>query len=419
MFQNSGLSLNQAPPIEVVLRLFLIGSLFGIALSFMLFFWHDNLSDISHPTTLTIVHTLTLGVMASFMLGALFQMMPVLCGVHIKAPIDLSVRVSFTLMFGVIILIFAFLKGESSLYIIASILIAFALFSSTFVMIKELLKIKHSNSSRGMLIALSSLVITIILALILVSMRVGIDIPLNYINLKSIHFSFGLFGWIAILIISVSFQVVEMFYVTPKYSNKYAKFTPLFIFGLLLIYMALQILGYNLAKYILNIILILLAIYALITVDKLKKKKRPINDASILFWYIGMSSLLLFALLGFLNISTLVTALFFTSFALSIMFAMSYKIVPFLVWFHLNAKGYFDAPMMHEVISPKYAKINFYIHTLALITTLIAIKFSIIFYFGSFLLLVSFSMLSYAIYGAWEKYDWTLRNGKKFNLNIN
>ena len=416
MFNNSGLSLDQAPPIEVVLRLFFIGSLFGIVSSIMLFFWHNSLNDITSPQTLAIVHTLTLGVMASFMLGALFQMMPVLCGVHIKAPVDFGIRVYITLAIGVIFLVTAFIKGATSLYIFASIFLGFALLGSAYVMIKRLISINHSNSSRGMLLALIGLSITAILGIILVYLRAGFNIPLDYLIIKSIHYNFGLFGWIVMLVISVAFQVIEMFYVTPKYNTKYAKYITILILSLLILYAIALSFKLDFLTFLPYLVVILAGINATITLIKLKQKKRPINDASIYFWTLGMASLVLFALFYIFNLPILAQATLFSYFALSIVFAMSYKIVPFLVWFHLNAKGYFDAPMMHEVISPKYAKINFWLFLATIILFLIAIKFSIIFYFGSFLLLLSFSMLLLSIYRAWDKYSYTLKFGKRFNF---
>jgi hypothetical protein len=418
MFGNSGLSLDQAPPIEVVLRLFLTGAIFGVVLSVMLMFWHQNLANIVAPTTLAIVHTFTLGIMASFMLGALFQMMPVLCGVHIKAPVDLAIRVNFTLLFGLIFLILAFINGQSVLYIFASILLGFALLASSYIMINRLTKIEHSNSSRGMLLAVVSLGVTAVVAILLLIMRMGYDLPFDYLALKSMHYSFGLYGWISLLIIAVSLQVIEMFYVTPKYSQKYGKYVTYAIFGLLLLYVLALFLMPNIAKFLPLIVALIVAFHSIITLIKLKRKKRPVNDASIYFWVAGMLFLALFALSYILNLSTILSAELFAFFALSIVFAMSYKITPFLVWFHLNAKGYFDAPMMHEVISPKYAKINFWLYLASVFALIASLKFTLLFYIASFLLLLSFLMLSLSIYNAWQKYDYTIEFGKKINLSI-
>ncbi len=417
MFQNSGLSLDQAPPIQVVLRLFLSGSIFGVIASLMLFFWHDSLSNLSDAKTLAIVHSLTLGVMASFMLGALFQMMPVLCGVSIKTAQDLALRVNYTLFFGTLFLIFAFLYSKSILFIIASILLGFAIFTSAYSMIKNLIKIEHSSSSRGMLIALFGLTIAVILALLMVGARAGINIDLNYINIKTLHYNFGLFAWVAILIISVSFQVIEMFYVAPPYNKIYSKYITMILFVVLILYAISLFVGMNgtIFPYIISLIIASFSIY---TLYNLKRKKRPLRDASFYFWVLGLSFAIFSSLATIFNLPTLITATLFAIFPISIVFAMSYKIVPFLVWFHLNAQGYFDAPMMHEVVSPKYAKGNFWLLFMAAIFLTVSTTYAPLYYLASILLLLSFGMLFVTIYNAFDIYSNTIKYGKKINLSF-
>ena len=46
---------------------------------------------------------------------------------------------------------------------------------------------------------------------------------------------------------------------------------------------------------------------------------------------------------------------------------MLYKIVPFLTWFHLNAKGIFTIPTMRDMIPIKNMQIQFYFHLSSLI----------------------------------------------------
>jgi hypothetical protein len=54
-------------------------------------------------------------------------------------------------------------------------------------------------------------------------------------------------------------------------------------------------------------------------------------------------------------------------FVLSIMIGMLYKIIPFLVWFHLNSMGYMSIPTMNEMINKKLSKIQFYLFVISLI----------------------------------------------------
>jgi len=410
MFNNSGLSLEQAPPIKVVLRFFLSGSIFGVIFSLYLLLNPNILSNLYSSQALIATHLFTLGVMASFMFGALFQMLPVICGVAIKKPTNISLKVNYFLIFGVIFLLLFFNFGSEVFSIFSIFFLAITIFTTAFIMIKELIFLKHNNSSRGMLLSLFALVFVAIFGIILVIMRSGYSLGFDYENLKYIHFSFGIFGWIALLIISVSFQVIEMFYVTKAYNKNYAKYLPIAILTLLILNIFF---GYKIFDYITAF---LISIHALLTISRLKNKKRALSDATVYFWFFGMGLFILFFIsfiFGFLTLA----AIFYIFFALSVVFAMSYKIVPFLVWFHLNAKGYFDAPMMHEVASLKYAKINFYFFVASFALLISSVQFTILWQIGSFSLFISFLMLLLMIYNAWHKYQYVLENGKRFEFN--
>ena len=422
MFENSGLSMDQAPPIVVVLRFFLTGSIFGIVAGFMLFFYGANIANFSSPQALALTHSLTLGVMASFMFGALYQMLPVLCGVAIKKPDIAALRVNYALIFGTIFLIISFFTPTTALYLFAALLLGYAIFTTAYVMIKELINISHSSSSRGMLLSLISLIFVGLLGILLLSIRDGLDLSIDYLAIKNAHFSFGLFGWIALLIISISFQVIEMFYVTPPYNKIYAKYMPVLIISLLFINLFSAIFMPSMLSIVEYIVILLVALHASLTLLKLKQKKRAVTDATVLFWTFGMSSYILFSIAVILNLLVSIPAALivtlFASFTLSAVFAMSYKIVPFLVWFHLNAKGYFEAPMMHEIAHPKYARVNLYFFISSIASLLLANYVAIFWQIGSIFLTISFSMLFTMLYKAIKKYFHILNNGKKFEFNM-
>ena len=422
MFNNSGLSMDQAPPIKVVLRFFLTGSFFGIVAGIFMLFVGSSIEDFSSINAIALTHILTLGVMASFMFGALFQMLPVLCGVHIKMPTLISLRVNYALIFGLIFLISALYTNYETLYILASLSLGFAIFTTAFMMINKLRAINHNNSSRGMLLSLISLVVVAILGITMLSIRAGADIELNYIWLKSMHYNFGLFGWIALLIISVSFQVIEMFYVTPPYPKSYAKLLPIVLLSTIFANLVASFFMPEILPILQAITVAIVALHSILTLIRLKQKKRALTDATILFWTLGQSVFLLFTAVIFANffisIPTITLATLFSYFALSIVFAMSYKIVPFLVWFHLNAQGYFDAPMMHEVTPPSYAKRNLYIFVASFIAFIASIFVPFMWQIASILLTISFFMLFLNIYNAIHKYQFVIENSKKFDFNF-
>ncbi len=424
MFQNSGLSLNQAPPIEVVLRFFIAGAFFGVIGGFALAVLGDSFLEFSSSGTLALTHIFTIGVMLSFMLGALFQMLPVLASVVINEPKKKSLKVQYGLIFGFILLAVGFFDSFY-LSIGGAILVATIIFVSI-LMLKELLKVKtHSPSSKGMAFALFNLILLTVFALILVLIRGGVlGLNIDYLSLKELHFSFGLLGWIVLLIIAVSFQVVEMFYVTKAFPKRFANSISLLVTALLILKLLLITFSQKLALVADISIGILILAYGVVTLKNLFNQKRRVIEATILFWRVGVGALVVFGLLfvvnAILNNSLINQAeiITFATFAFSIIFGMVYKIVPFLVWFHLNAQGYFNAPMMHEVISPKYSKAHFYLHLATIFFSIISLFIPTIWSGVGMLLGVSFGVVFVSIYRAWHKYLDTKKSGQKMEFNF-
>ena len=77
----SGLALDSLPPIHIPFRFFLTAPWFGILAAMVLLFSGPELWT-SHwnPALIGLTHLFTLGFMTMTMLGALFQLLPVLSG---------------------------------------------------------------------------------------------------------------------------------------------------------------------------------------------------------------------------------------------------------------------------------------------------------------------------------------------------
>ena len=424
MFNQNGLSLDQAPPISVVFTFFLTGALFGIVSGISLFFYGVEVFDSTSVGAVTFTHLLTLGVMLSFMFAALFQMLPVIAGITLTSPQKKANLLLYPFILGLISLLLGFNFTQNSwLFLLASGFLAFAIFMTIIPMLNKLLTLAHHTpSSKGMSIALLTLAVVLLLALYLLSTLSGIIEGHYYTQIKTAHYSFGLFGWIALLIISISFQVIEMFYVTPPYPKNISHNLPLTLFVILggttllgFFYSSIWIISHMVLSFI-------LIFYALLTLKRLSQKKRPLSDATVWFWRVGLSFLILsmfLILLGELITVPFVKALsfiFFSAFALSIVFAMFYKIVPFLTWFHLNSQGYFTAPMMHEVIHPKTAMKHLYIHGSTIVTFVLSLFINSFIYLAGLLMLLSFSWMAYQIIHAHKLYKETQKNGEKFDM---
>ncbi len=424
MFQNSGLSLDQAPPIGVVFRFFLAGSLFGIAAGVWLMFHGVEALDPSASAGLILTHLLTLGVMLSFMLGALFQMLPVLAGVAHPRPMLRALRTQYPQIFGTIFLLLGFEYGDGILYALAALFLTIALLPTAGWMLRRLVDLpSHSASSRGMGFALFDLLILLLLGLSLLGMRSGMDLG-DYAAFRSLHIAYGLLGWIALLILSVSFQVIEMFYVTPAYPRLLSRYLPVGIAAALTLELVARLDLPPLAPWIENLALLGILAYALLTLRRLSQRRRPLTDATVWFWRTGMGALSIASILWILRnllggfpaeLDRLLFGLY-GAFALSVVFAMSYKIVPFLSWFHLNAQGYFNAPMMHEVIRPRYAMQHLGIHLATLFVALVAAFDPRLWPLVGAMLTLSFAWIALAIYRAWHLYLEVQRTGERFEF---
>ncbi len=424
MFQNSGLSLDQAPPISVVLRFFLAGSLWGIVAGIWLLAQGATALDPSAPQALILTHMLTLGVMLSFMLGALFQMLPVLAGIALKDPVQLAIRSQYPILFGTILLLVAFADPSTPLFALALLLLGIGILPVALRMLGRLYRITdHSPSSRGMGFSLYNLLLLVLIGAWMAGMLGGWINRGDLLALRNLHAGLGLLGWIALLIVSVSFQVIEMFYVTPPYPKNYARWMPALLTGLLSLDFVAALNLPAAMPWIEGLVAASLFTHALLTLHRLYRKERPLNDATVWFWRLGMVALALAMLLWIAGSLTelspvvdRILAVLYTAFALSVLFAMSYKIVPFLTWFHLNAQGYFTAPMMHEVIHPKTALRHLAIHLATLFVALVAAFNDALWPLVGAMLVLSFSWLAVAIYRAWHLYLHVQRTGERFDF---
>jgi|GEM_PF-223652 hypothetical protein len=458
MFQGEGLSLDQAPPIKIIINFFIMASLFGVAGGVGLALLGDSILDASMPTTIVLTHIFTIGVMTSFIIGALFQMSPVLAGVAIKYSSKASQIFQALIILGLMFFIGDFiwnLSGNSfagvKIFVLFMMLIGFFFF----YFLEPISKREMQNMSipaRGMSYSMANLVFTVTVAYELITILSGNPLfttDIDYQIIKTLHIEFGLVGLGVTLITVVSFSVVEMFYVTSSIP-KHLRLDMPFAMTIILIFKGSflvlssngdTVLGIDKIElyanifYIFDIFLgLIVLLYACLILALLFSQKRKVIEATILFWRVGIGSLIIFSLffiiysvvkIPFFNISwdgsnlliiwMMISFFFFIS---SIIFAMVYKIIPFLVWFHLNAKGYLSAPLMHEVISPKYSKAHFYLHLIVIFVALCSIFFSNLWQFVGLLLAISFGILFWAIFRANQKYKYVKRSTKPFKMNI-
>lgn len=406
---RADLSLQQAPPFSVPARFLVSAPLFGL-LAALVLLWHGP-EMISHrwtPEVLAVTHFLTLGFLAMSMMGAMMQLMPVLMGKVIPRPVLFSSIIHTALFLGTLGLGFAWLLQINQLLTIAIALLGFALTLFIIVAIDRLLRSTNRHVTRSMMmLALLALFITACLGIYLSLGHSVQTFPLAR-QLTDLHLSWGLFGWVTLLVISVAYQVIPMFQITDEYPALHQRWLGWAIFialsGLSMTYIwPLEILK-TAAIILLAACLIL---FALTTLWVLHKRRRQLADTTMRFWQLAMISLLLltlcWAISSVLNLELpifLLGILMIHGFAMTTINGMMYKIIPFIIWLHLSvhnknlrdkgARGsQVKVPHMRKIIPEAAGLWQFRFHLLSFILLVMATLWPLWFFYPATLLLAA------------------------------
>jgi hypothetical protein len=194
-----------------------------------------------------------------------------------------------------------------------------------------------------------------------------------------------LLGWAGILAIGVAYQVVPMFQLTPSYPAVLTRWLAPLLFALLL-GLAPAILQPPL-QIVAGILLAAgFAAFALSTLWLQSQRRRKLPDVTLSFWRGGMICLLLAIALWlaaqlFPRIIAsqayplLLGILMIVGFAMSVINGMLYKIVPFLVWFHLQSRrrpGGATVPNVRQILPESRSRRQMWLHFTALASLLAA-----------------------------------------------
>lgn len=406
---NEGLSLDQAPPISVPFRFFLTAPIFAIIIGVLVLFNDpsqvmNRYSDIS----IAIVHLFTLGVLSMIIVGALQQMMPVLAGAVIKKPILFANVVHTALTLGTLLFALYFIYHIKVLLMIATALLGISFVTFFVVAIKLLYKVKFLNSTViAMRIFAVVGLVTILLGLHLAGSHISGSIGAMHYSFVSIHILFGMFGFATMIIMGVAFQTIPMFYVAKSFPKFVENKVPFILSFLLFAYIVFEFLNIDLTiiKALFTVVIGLFAYYG---IHSLNNRRRPIFDVTLLYWKSSLYMLLLSLFIWLFSkddISYLLAITFGFGFLYSLLQGMTYKIVPFLCWFHLTSKGYFTVPTMRELILEPMIRIQFYMYVSSVLFFVLAFFLSSIFlYIGAGLFIFSNLLFLLNIVLAVKKY---------------
>jgi hypothetical protein len=383
---TEGLRLEQAPPLAVPLRFFFTAP-FGIAAAgaLLIHFGSALLVTPLASATAAWTHLGTLGFISCVMLGALYQMIPVVAG----APVP-TVRSAYLvhLLFvgGVSGLVVGLLTASAGLLTVGAAALALAL--ALFILPVSLALWRAPTKSPtvvGMTVACAGLTAVLCLGLTMALVRSGHGAAASYPLWTQLHLAFGFIVWIGGLIVAVSFQVVPMFYLAPALDQRFQRLLLTLVFAtfcLLCIVLATSAGPAGVALAATPGALAIWFLHPLLMLDRLRKRRRKRVDPSLWFWKAGLACGLAAGTLGAaaLALDDPRYALGFGWLVLwgwagNIVHGMLTRIVPFLVWFHRFSSlvGLVAVPAMRKLLPERLCKLSFCAHAASLVLGLAAI----------------------------------------------
>lgn len=369
----TGLSTDQAPPLAIPLSFFVAPVGLSIAGVFLLSFGALCFSSRFVPQAAILTHLATLGFIGPVMIGALYQMIPVVAGAPLPW-IRLAHTVHLALLLGLISLLLALAGAWPAAHSVAALSLgsAFVGFLAPASWALTRRATAKTASVRGMQLAMLALATTIAIGLQMVWARGGGRFVLgDYNDWLIAHVSIGLFGWVGGLITAIAWQVIPVFYLTPHYPKRWPTIgLALIAAGIILPVIAATI-GFEVRIAAAPTVLLIGVIKPLTTIALLRKRRRKRVDRSLYFWYAGLAA-------GPLTAATAALAAFcddprfpilmgwlaLFGWAGAIVHGMLTRIVPFLIWFHRYAHlvGRQPVPSMRQLLPPRYVGVGLFSH---------------------------------------------------------
>ncbi len=412
-----GLSLETIPPIFTPFRFFLSAPLSGILAAILLIYsgtdiwltrWNIN--------NLALTHLLTIGFMLIVMLGALYQFIPVMTGQLIPGSKKLASSIHIMISLGVLTLVTGFLSHSRIFFILALFFlgIGLCLFAGSLL---PLLIARLQNQLIVFLLRILYLVlmVTLGLGLYMLLAHAVPSLEIDFRNYTDLHVLWGLAGWIVLIIMAISSQVIPMFYVTPEFSRNYLKMLSLAIL-ITLVSLSLYQGGYIKA---LEVLLTLeLLIFVVYTLHLIGQRKRKIADVTIYFFRLSLVSLLVGIIIWWLGrylaqqtFYFLLAIVMIYGLAISAITGMLHKIAAFLIFLHLQKLSLSRptaislVPNMKQVISSQNSWIQFMLFLLSYAFILVSVFFPQLTVLAGVFMLLSFSWLAYCLFQAIRRYQ--------------
>jgi len=380
--KTGGLGLDQAPPLSIPASFFLTIPVGILCTAYFMFTAvAASLGSPWTPQVLALTHAATVGILAMGMLGALYQMTPVVAGAAVPFA-RLAHMVHALMLLGLGGFLWRLTGGPVYAMTTAISFFTIALFAFLLPLGWALLHSATRNETvQGIRLAVLSLAAVTVIGLVMARGFAGGTFPARQMLWVQIHITLALLGWVGGLIMAVSWQVIPMFYLATTTSVTARRW----MFGLLLVGLVLPLVciqffdtgighvspGQLAAIAALPAAVVIWLGHPALVLHGISHRKRKRNDASLLFWKTGL-------VIALTLIPAAITALLLPDprwqvlfgwlaiwgWAGLIMHGMLSRIVPFLVWFHRYSPrvGLEPVPSMRSLLSQRRIRLGFALH---------------------------------------------------------
>lgn len=382
------LSFDQGPPISAPLRFFITAPLFAICAGCLLLWAGPELFDSRWtPAALALTHLITVGFMMQVMLGAMQQLLPVMAGANIRRPLLVATVVHASITLGGILLVLAFLTSKPLLFGCAVAFLGGGVVSFIAAALHALHGVPATSPIvRGLRLGLLGLSVTVSIGLLnAVSMGWSLGVPLE--QLANVHLGWGFVAWGCAMLGAVGFVAVPMFQQTPQYPGWFGRGFAAVAIAMVAVWSVAELSGMACGAAALAAgVVVVAASFAWMTLKVQRQGKRLKLDAVQHLWRVAMVSALLACALWLLtrvsgtvaqwqNWPLLFGALLLFGGFMSVILGMLYKIVPFLVWLHLQnlGRGRLMAPNVKKVLDERHINGQMHAHFVAVGLLLLAV----------------------------------------------
>ncbi len=423
---TAGLSFDNIPALRIPFGFFRTAPLFGMLAALLLLIEPAALESRWHPVMLSIIHLLTLGFAGHIMLGALCQVLPVVSSQSVPLGVKQALGVRLGLGAGTLLLAAFFIWHLPVLAFGGLLLLISGLSLFVLPLATALVKIKPAgNTIITIRLAALCLLITLIAGVMLLWWRASpTTAPIPWLTTDQ-HAVWGSLGWAVLLVIGVSFQVIPMFHVAPDFPANIQRRLPAALLLLLLLGYGLGttgVVGPELALLAALAIKATILLYCLVAALTLSRRKRKLVDYTVRFWQLGLGCIALSMLLtagqslhpGLANdvlVERLAALLFGIGGIVSIIVGMLQKIVPFLIFLHLqracltHPERVLKLPNMKQLIPTLSSRRQWLLHLSALALLAVALWLPALTYLSALLLLADFGWLWWSLHKANRLYQ--------------